>query len=78
MVVELPKRKIIFIDDDAPSGDPSYYGWFDTTTRTVKVWENGQWVVKLTFTELLEGYTGTVKVGGEDFTFENGLLKTVE
>lgn len=72
MVYESPKRKIIFIDSNPPSGDPTYFAWIDTATRTVKVWEAGQWVVKASFAE--DGYTGEIKHGNNTFVFKNGLL----
>jgi hypothetical protein len=74
MVIEMPKRKIIYIGDEAPSGDPTYYGWIDTTTRTVKVYEGGHWVVKASFADTTEGFTGEIKNGKETFVFKNGLL----
>jgi hypothetical protein len=78
MGLEPPKRKIIYIGDEAPGGDPKYYGWIDTTTRTVKAWENGQWVVKTSFADITEGYTGEIKNGKETFIFKNGLLVKYE
>jgi hypothetical protein len=76
MSLEPPKRKIIYIGDEAPDGDPKYFGWIDTTTRTVKVYEGGQWVIKASFTE--DGYTGTFQVAKKELTFQNGLLVKYE
>ena len=74
-MIELPKRKIMFIGEAAPDcNDPQYYGWIDTATRTVKVYEGGQWVVKASFADTTEGYTGEIKNGNNIFTFENGVL----
>ena len=72
--MENPKRKIVFIGDDSPGGDPKYYAWVDTTTRTIKVVEGGQWVIKVSFADTTEGYTGEIKNGKETFVFKNGLL----
>ena len=72
MPIELPKRKIVFIDSTPPAGDPTYFAWIDTATRTVKVYEGGQWVVKASFAE--DGYTGEIKHGKDTFVFKNGLL----
>ncbi len=72
--MENPKRKIIHISDTPPDGDPKYCGWIDTATRTVKVYEGGQWVVKASFADTTEGYTGEIKNGKETFVFKNGLL----
>jgi len=52
--MENPKRKIVFIGDDSPGGDPKYYAWVDTTTRTIKVVEGGQWVIKVSFADTME------------------------
>lgn len=74
MPIENPKRKIIFIDSTPPTGDPKYYAWIDTATRTVKVYEGGQWVIKASFADTTEGYTGEIKNGKDTFVFKNGLL----
>ena len=74
-MIETPKRKIIFIGDAPPDGDPKYYAWIDTVYRQVKVYEGGQWVVKASFVDATEGYTGEIKHGKDTFVFENGVLK---
>jgi hypothetical protein len=76
MSLEPPKRKIIYIGDEAPDGDPKYFGWIDTATRTGKAWENGEWVVKIDFNTV--GYTGTFRVANKELTFHNGLLVKYE
>lgn len=73
---EPPNRKIMHISDTPPDGDPKYIGWIDTATRTGKVYEGGQWVVKFSFAE--NGYTGEVKAGNKTFTFKNGILIAYE
>lgn len=79
MAIEMPKRKIIYIGNEAPdSGSPQYCGWIDTTSRTVKVYEGGQWVSKVSFVDTTEGYTGEIKNGKNTFVFKNGVLVSYE
>jgi len=73
MVYEPPKRKMVYIDDKAPE-HVEYSAWIDTATRTIKLYEGGQWVVKTSFADTTEGYTGEIKNGKETFVFKNGLL----
>ena len=74
MVIESPKRKIVFIDSNPPTGDPKYYAWVDTATRTIKVSEGGQWVVKASFADTPEGESAEIKTEGGVLVFKNGLL----
>lgn len=68
-----PERKIMYIGDATPNeGDAKYCGWIDTATNTGKVYENGQWVVKIDFNT--KGYTGEIKHGNDTMVFENGVL----
>lgn len=74
MSIPNPVRKIVHIDDTAPT-NTEYVAWIDTATRTIKVFEGGQWVVKASFADVTEGYTGEIKNGKDTFVFENGVLK---
>ena len=78
MPIETPKRKIIFIGSEPPEGDAQYCGWIDTSTRTVKVYEGGGWVVKASFADTTEGFTGEIKNGKDTFLFKNGILLKYE
>jgi len=75
MPIETPKRKIMFIDSEPPDGNNyQYCGWTDTATRTVKVYESGQWAIKANLADETDGFTGDIKNGKETFVFKNGLL----
>ena len=74
MPIEMPKRKIMHIGNTPPEGDCRYVGWIDTASRTVKVWENGQWVVKASFADTPEGESAEIKTEGGVLVFKNGLL----
>ena len=73
MPIPKPERKIIYINDTAPA-NTEYVAWVDTATRTIKIFESGQWVVKASLADTTEGYTGEIKNGKETFVFKNGLL----
>ena len=68
-----PDRKIIYVNDMAPANS-EYVAWIDTASRTIKVFEGGQWVVKASFADTTEGYTGEIKHGKDTFYFKNGVL----
>ena len=53
MAFETPKRKIMFIGTEAPDRQ-QYTAWIDTASRTIKVYEGGQWVMKASFADIME------------------------
>jgi hypothetical protein len=53
MAYEPPKRKMVYIDDKAPE-HVEYSAWIDTATRTIKLYEGGQWVIKVSFADTME------------------------
>jgi hypothetical protein len=74
-MIELPKRKIMFIGDAPPDGDPKYYAWIDTVYRQVKVYEGGQWISKADFADPMpEGEDAEIKTEGGVLVFKNGIL----
>ena len=53
MPIPKPERKIIYINDTAPA-NTEYVAWVDTATRTIKIFESGQWVVKASLADTME------------------------
>jgi hypothetical protein len=71
--------KHLIIGTELPSEPAEHWGnfaWLNPTTRDIRVYVNGEWVISTTLADTLvaEGYTGTIKHGKEDMVFENGLL----
>jgi hypothetical protein len=89
MPIPKPERKIIYINDTAPVNS-EYVAWVDTTTRTIKVFEGGQWVMKVNFADTMElpeklklttlvvekeaQFNNVIKVG--DYTGQTAEIKT--
>jgi hypothetical protein len=77
MESEKPLRKIVYIGDTAPA-QGEYAAWIDTASKSIKVYESGQWVTKTSLSYSPSGYTGKIKQGNKDLYFENGLLLKYE
>lgn len=78
MATEKPKRKIIYIGDTAPDNS-EYVAWIDTAERNVKIFENGQWVVQVSFADSVPGgVTDTFKVANKNLTFTEGILTSYD
>lgn len=54
MAIELPKRKIVFIDSTPPTGENlDRFCWIDIVERQIKIFEDGQWTMAADLADLI-------------------------